>query len=103
MRGIPSPSFEATAIHELGHVWLAFHKLTGLAAWQSEGFCELLAYRWLVACDSVDSRAFARLLSRQLDHVYGGGFSVMQTLAEAYGFENLVDYIIRHGTTPSVP
>ena len=103
LRGMPSPLFEGVAIHELGHAWLACREVTGLPSWAEEGFCELLAHRWFTYTDTVESRYYAKRIEANDNAVYGGGYRRLRKLAEAVGFERLIDHLIAHRTLPPVP
>lgn len=95
LTGMPSPMFESTVIHELGHVWL---RLIGvppdaLAKPDEEGFCDYLAIHWLrdLAATARDPQraAWAAWYAQRRaenDHpVYGGGYRRVQALADKVG------------------
>ena len=94
-RGMPSPMFEGTAVHELGHAWFGIHQIRGLPRWVEEGFCELLAYRWYQAVGSETARIFARGIAENEDPVYGEGFRRVLATVERHGW----DAVLRHFLT----
>jgi hypothetical protein len=93
LRSLPATLFQAVAAHELGHVWLAVHEVQGLADWSTEGFCELLAYCWLMHQGAKESRYFAICMEHSKDPVYGEGFRKVRSLAQTRGFSNLIQIL----------
>lgn len=100
LRGLPSTLFQGVTVHELGHAWLAVHRITGLPRWAEEGFCELLSYRFYVQIDTPESRYYAAGLERQADPVYGEGLRRVRALAETLGFSSLVETLQRTKRLP---
>ena len=90
LRGLPSTLFQGVTVHELGHAWLAVHRVTDLPRWAEEGFCELLAHRFYLQMNTAESRYHATAIERQADPVYGDGFRRIRALAEAVGFPSLL-------------
>jgi hypothetical protein len=89
-RGLPSPLFEGVALHELGHAWLATQQVGGLPEWAEEGFCELLAHRWLGEQGTPEARYYATQLAENPDAVYGGGFRRLDALSQRLGLHGVV-------------
>ncbi len=100
MRGLPVPLFHGVTIHELGHAWLVVHRVTTLPLWAEEGFCELLAHRFYTEMATETSKYYALRIERNADRVYGEGFKHIQTLAQAIGFQRLIDVLC---TTRQLP
>jgi hypothetical protein len=98
---MPSPYFEAVAAHELGHAWLACRGVVGLPQPSEEGFCEVLAHRWLTWRDTPESRYYADRILRNADPVYGEGFRDIQARVDRVGFGALIDHLRTHGRMPS--
>jgi hypothetical protein len=110
LRGLPATLFQGVTVHELGHAWLAVHSVTGLPRWAEEGFCELLAYRFLIQiatlalskAEGVESRYHATNIERQTDPVYGEGFRRVHALAEASSFQHLIEALRMTKQLPTV-
>lgn len=90
LRGLPLTLFQAVAAHELGHVWLGVHDVTSLSDQAAEGFCELLAHRWLEHMGTNESRYHATNIGQCKDIPYGDGFRRILRLSQLVGFDNLV-------------
>ncbi|MGB1253582.1 MAG: protein DA1, partial [Candidatus Promineifilaceae bacterium] len=52
LQGLPHALFEGVCVHELGHVWMAQHKIVGLPKVEEEGVCELLSHRHYLSIGS---------------------------------------------------
>jgi hypothetical protein len=100
LNGLPSPSFEGVAVHELGHAWLACREITGLSLRAEEGFCEMLAWRWYTWRDTPESRFHARRIAHNADPVYGDGFQDMRQRVEIWGFNGVLGYLKARRTMP---
>lgn len=94
-RGLPEMLFKGVVAHELGHVWLGVHGITGLSQQTEEGFCELLAYRLYTQKQSREGSYYADNIERNPDPTYGEGFRKMHKLAQQVGFERLVVGLLR--------
>lgn len=87
-------------IHELGHHWLHKHGVPYVPDqynldWRSEGFCELLMYRFLCAMDTYQSRYEAAWMEENPSYHYGDGFRAVKAAADRIGFRQFVDQIKR--------
>lgn len=91
LRGMPSSLFQSVTIHELGHAWLAVHKVLKLPSWTEEGFCELLSYRYLHDAATIESKFYAARIENNPDPTYGEGFRRVRAVAAATGFRTLVE------------
>lgn len=94
MRGLPDAMFRMVTVHELGHAWLAVQQATGLPPWQEEGFCQLLAHRYLLAAPDNACRYQALCIERQKDDVYGVGFLRIRSVLEKKGFSELLRQVV---------
>lgn len=101
LRGLPSTLFQGVTVHELGHAWLAVHRVTDLPRWAEEGFCELLAHRLYQQMNTPESRYHATCIERQDDAVYGEGFRHVHALTEAVGFRRLIETLRTAKRLPS--
>jgi len=90
LRGLPSTLFQGVTVHELGHVWLTVHQVTGMPAWVEEGFCEVLAHRFWSQVNTPESRYHAETTERRPDPVYGDGFRRVFAVAKSSGFSRFV-------------
>lgn len=88
--GMPSPYFESVAIHEMGHAWLRLLGANGLPKRMEEGFCELLAHRWLRDQGTIDADFYARDKEQNGHPIYGDGFRRLDALASQVGFETII-------------
>jgi hypothetical protein len=73
VRGLSTLQFQGLTAHELGHVWLAVHRIS-LPMVIEEGFCELLAYRFYSDMGTEEGRRHAREIETNPDPQYGGAF-----------------------------
>ena len=103
LRSLPSVLFQGVTIHELGHAWLAVHKVCGLEPWQEEGFCELLAHRFYSQIGTADATYHATCIEKNPSSVYGQGFHRIQSLSVAIGFKRLLDGLITERRMPGLP
>lgn len=89
--GLQIVRFQAVAAHELGHVWLAVQDLTELDMTTTEGFCELVAYRYLrLLKDSGNEVAAERhRIATNPDPIYGAGFRHVRSVADRIGFQRV--------------
>lgn len=101
-RGLPEALFEGVVAHELGHVWLGVHGVTGLPQRTEEGFCELLAYRFYVQKRSREGNYYAHNIERNPDPTYGEGFRRMNKLVQQVGFERLVARLLGSKLKPEL-
>jgi hypothetical protein len=90
LRSLPTALFQAVAAHELGHVWLTVHGMIDLSDCAAEGFCELLAYRWLGHMGTHESRYYATGIEKSKHTIYGDGFREIRRLAQIVGFDDLI-------------
>jgi hypothetical protein len=102
LRSLPITLFQAVAAHELGHVWLAVHDVISLSDWATEGFCELLAFCWLMHIGTNESRYYATSIEQCTDSIYGEGFRKIRSLAQATGFNNLIKMLHTKKALPPV-
>jgi len=79
LQGLPTPLFQGTLAHELGHAWLVMQGIKGLPPWSEEGLCELLAYRY-----------YAGSIERNPHPIYGDGFRRVRAITDRIGFLNYV-------------
>lgn len=100
LAGMPTPLFEGTVTHELGHVWLVAHGIKGLPSWAEEGFCELLSYRYYTNLNTPESRYYAGNMEKNPDPVYGEGFRRVRAIADRVGFANLLNTLQSSGRLP---
>lgn len=91
VRDLPPLRFQVVAAHELGHVWLANQKVLSVPAWCSEGFCELLAYRFATLQDSLEARTEVARISSNPEPTYGGGFRRIKRCCDQIGFADLCE------------
>lgn len=89
LAGMPQALFEAVGAHEVGHVWLAQHGIVGLTERDAEGFCELLAHRYLTAQGGAEHAFYARRIAENDDPVYGDGFRALDKVAQRVGLPAL--------------
>ncbi len=73
VRGLSPLEFQGVLAHELGHVWLAVHRLR-LPLWAEEGFCELLAHRFYLDSRTPEGQRRAAEIATNPDPIYGEGF-----------------------------
>ncbi|HLG75673.1 MAG TPA: protein DA1 [Ktedonobacteraceae bacterium] len=99
--GLPKTLFEGVTVHELGHVWLIVHGITGLPHWAEEGFCELLSYRYYSELNTPEGRFHAQAIERNTDRTYGDGFRRVRALADAHGFARLLETLRTTKRLPS--
>ena len=83
--------FQVVAAHELGHVWLANQKVLSVPSWCSEGFCELVAYRFAQSVGSWEARLEAARIRANPEPTYGGGFRRLKGFCTRVGFPNLCE------------
>lgn len=100
LRSLPLTLFQAVAAHELGHVWLTVHGVIDLSDRAAEGFCELLAHRWLAHMGTHESRYHSMNIEQSKDTIYGDGFRTIRRLSQLVGFDNLVETL---QTTKKLP
>ena len=100
LQGLPHALFEGVCVHELGHVWLAQHKVVTLPQVNEEGFCELLAYRHYTKINSKSDQYYARRIAENPDPVYGGGFRKLQKLEKRVGFAQIIKSLQRKKRLP---
>lgn len=91
VRGLPATLFQAVTAHELGHVWLIDHGITGLPRWGEEGLCEVLAHRLLEQTGTPESHYHALNIEQNNDAVYGEGFRRARSLVDARGFHRFIE------------
>jgi len=103
LRGLPTTLFQGVTIHELGHVWLAVHQVTGLPPWAEEGFCEFLAYHFWSQMNTAESRYHAENTERNPDPVYGAGFRRVAAVAQHTGFQRLITTLRTAKELPFAP
>ena len=87
--------------HELAHLFLYEHDLTGWTPMQKEGFCEAVAYRWYTQRATERTRFFAHKMERNSCPVYGDGFRFVQAHIEKHGWEQTLQHIKRIGRLPN--
>lgn len=78
--------------HEVGHAWINGKNLA-LTNIESEGFCQLLAYKMLMSDFSSEGNNQLITLSEWKDKVYGDGFRMMKNRAENLGWDQFVMFI----------
>ena len=88
LQGLPTPLFQGTLAHELGHAWLVMQGIKGLPPWSEEGLCELLAYRYYTQLNTPEGRYYAENIERNPNPVYGNGFRRVRAIADRVGFLN---------------
>ncbi len=91
VRDLQPLRFQIVAAHELGHVWLANQKVLSVPAWCSEGFCELVAYRFAEDKDSWEARMERARISANSEPTYGGGFRRLKAICDRVGFSDLCE------------
>jgi hypothetical protein len=77
VQGLAPLRFQGVVAHELGHVWLAVHRIW-LPTAIEEGFCELLAWRFYGDLGTEEARLYAQEIEANSDPVYGGGFQYVR-------------------------
>jgi hypothetical protein len=100
-RGLPDPVFEAVVVHELGHAWLQNNQVRDLEKIEEEGFCEVLAYRFLRESKHPSAAIHASFMFDNLDPIYGDGFRQVQELVERVGFKKVVRSLERDKVLPA--
>ena len=75
--------------HEVGHAWINGKKIA-FSEMESEGFCQLLAYKMLCSDFSAEGNDQLIALSEWKDKVYGDGFRMMKNRAESLGWEQFI-------------
>lgn len=83
--------FQIVAAHELGHVWLANQKVLAVPMWCSEGFCELVAYRFALSVNSQEARMEGARISANPEPTYGGGFRRLKAFCDRVDFPDLCE------------
>jgi hypothetical protein len=101
-RGLPRTVYAGTCVHELGHVWLRQRGIDTLPAWDEEGFCELLSWRYFAALGTREGRYHCRGIEESAHPVYGEGFRRVRALCQQYSFPHLVNDLARHKRLPGV-
>jgi hypothetical protein len=101
LQGLPAVLLQSVAAHELGHVWLASAGALDLAPLEEEGFCELLAHRWLRSRDVREATIHATHVEHQRDPLYGAGFRRLATLADSVGWAEIVRSLRQVGRLPA--
>lgn len=97
-RGLPRMLFEVTAVHELGHAWLADRRVRHLSQLEEEGFCQLLEHRWLRRLPAEEARRWQQAIEQSRDPVYGAGFRLMRLREQSFGFSQLLSRVVRHAS-----
>lgn len=87
--GLEPLLFQGVAAHELGHVWLAVHRIS-LPADLEEGFCELLAHRFYSDLGTEEGLRYAREIESNPDPLYGGGFRYLRERLVQGGLERIL-------------
>lgn len=100
LQGMPALLFAGVVLHELGHVWLTVHKITGLPLWAEEGFCQLLSHRYYAGLSTPEARYHREGLEREFDPIYGDGFRRIRARAEQTGFAHFVETLQRTKRLP---
>jgi len=101
LRGLPDPHFQSVVIHELGHAWLTIRGVHGLPQRDEEGFCQMLAYRYLQRSPHAAAPGFAKLLAETRDPIYGDGFRAVQALVDQVGFDRVISSLADDGRFPA--
>lgn len=96
VRGLEALAFQGVVAHELGHVWVARHRIS-LPPAVEEGFCELLAHRFYCDTGTEDGRRAAREIETNPDPLYGEGFRRLRELLGSSGLER----VLREGRLPA--
>ena len=100
LQGLPHTLFEGVVVHELGHVWLAQHKVIGLPAIEEEGFCELIAHHHFTTIGSKVDLYHAKRIAENSNPIYGDGFRKLKRLEKRVGFEQIVRSLQRKKRLP---
>lgn len=100
LRGLPSIVFQGVTVHELGHVWLIVQGVRNWPAWMEEGFCELLSYRFYQDLNTPESCYHVVALEQNQHPIYGDGFRRVKAIADAVGFQRMLEVI---QTTKQLP
>ncbi len=100
LQGMPALLFAGVVLHELGHVWLTVHGITGLPLWAEEGFCQLISHRYYAGLDTPEARYHVESLEREADPIYGDGFRHVRELSDRIGFARLVETLQRTKRLP---
>jgi hypothetical protein len=97
--GMPLRCLEATAAHELMHVW-NFHKCPPHAFEFEEGACNYMSYR--IHAEQGDEMAKYHIHQLQTDthHAYGAGFWRIKKYVERHGFPRLLSLLQRSKDFP---
>ncbi len=90
LHGLPAMLFRGVVAHELGHAWLTVHGIKSLAAWEEEGFCELLAFRYYNTLLGDEAHYHTERILRNPDRTYGEGFRCVRVIADRVGFAQLL-------------
>jgi hypothetical protein len=100
LRGLPNVVFGSTLIHETGHAWLAQTGRTPQDPRVEEGFCELLAYRWLKTEPGAVSAQMRQGIMDRDDRLYGDGFRLVHTAVRQYGMKAVLAGLSSSGELP---
>ncbi len=100
LQGLPHTLFEGVCVHELGHVWLAQHKVVDLPMIEEEGFCELLAHKHYTRIGSKADQYHAERIAKNSSPVYGDGFRMVQRLEARVGFAQIIKSLQRKKLLP---
>lgn len=93
LRGLPTPLFQGVVAHELCHAWLVLQNIKGLPQWSEEGLCELLAHRYYMRLNTVESRHYAASIEKNPNPIYGDGFRRVRKVSDRLGFTQYVQLL----------
>jgi hypothetical protein len=89
VKGLAPLEFQGVVAHELGHVWLALHRVQAPAGME-EGFCELIAHRFYTDIGTPEGRRLAHRIETNPDPQYGGEFRRLRELLGPGGLERVL-------------
>ena len=99
LTGMPLASLEATAAHELMHVWNFFNGPKHAFALE-EGSCNYMAYRIHQEQGGAMADYHIDCLMKDPDPAYGVGFRKVKRYVERHGFERLLTLLRRSADFP---
>ena len=90
--GLSPTKFMGTFCHELGHVWLNANWITPALnpEWATEGFCELLTYRFYQHLNTDESLGLAEEMLKWEHPVYGDGLRWAIGKVDAIGLKKFL-------------
>ncbi len=98
--GLPTVYFHRVVAHELGHVWLAQHRVGALPHRLREGLAELLSYTALREVGPPFGPALRKQISLNPDPAHGGGFRLVRDAVRRRGVLPVLRSLTDNGSLP---